>query len=128
MKGKFVFGNPVISLQIEDKRYDLILDTGFDGYLMLSPKIIEDAKFKMIGFADYLNVTGEKVETEVYKGQITFLGKDIEIPIISSDFFNLAGMDLFHKHKIIIHREKGILEINWYLFLHHYKFVKTLAI
>ena len=111
MNGEFVFGNPVISLQIHDKTYGFILDTGFDGHLMLSSEIIKESNFQLIGFADYINATGEKVETEVYKGKINFLDEEIEIPIISGDSFNLAGMDLFHNHKIVIHRSKGILEI-----------------
>lgn len=50
--------------------------------------------------------------TKVYKGKIEFLNEKIEVPVLSTDAdFSLAGMKLFHNCKIIIERNKDIVEV-----------------
>jgi len=35
MKGFFSFGNPIIELPVEGRKIQLLLDTGFNGHIML---------------------------------------------------------------------------------------------
>ena len=42
MKGFFRFGSPVIKLLVERKNIEMLLDTGFNGHIMLPYGIIDE--------------------------------------------------------------------------------------
>lgn len=112
MKGFFIFGSPVIELFIEGRKIQTLLDTGFNGHIMLPHPIINELALDQIGISDYLTASGDDKLTEVYKGKIVFLNEEIEVPILATDAdFSLAGMELFHNCKIIIERNKDVVEI-----------------
>ena len=113
MKGFFRFGSPIIELPIEGRKIELLLDTGFNGHMMLPNEIIKELGLDQIGISDYVTAGGDDKLTKVYIGKLKFLGKEIEIPILSTDAdFALAGMELFHDCKVVIERNKGIVEVN----------------
>ncbi|MBI3027106.1 hypothetical protein HYY70_03255 [Candidatus Woesearchaeota archaeon] len=113
MRGFFKFGSPVIDLSIEGRRIGTLLDTGFNGHIMLPLPIIRELALDKIGISDYLTASGDGKITEVYKGKIIFLNEKIEVPILSTDAdFSLAGMELFHECKIIIERNKDFVEVS----------------
>lgn len=112
MKGYFKFGNPVIELTIEGRKIEMLLDTGFNGHIMLPESIISELALDQIGISDYLTASGDDKLTKVYKGEIEFLGEKIEVPILSTDAdFSLAGMELFHSCRIVVERSKNIVEV-----------------
>ena len=112
MKGFFEFGSPVIELPIEGRKITALLDTGFNGHIMLPDFIISELALDQIGISDYLTASGDYKETKVYKGKIDFLNEKTEVPIISTDSdFSLAGMELFHDCKIILERSKDFVEV-----------------
>lgn len=112
MKGFFIFGSPVIELSIERRKINALLDTGFNGHIMLPHPIIRELALDPIGISDYLTASGDDKLTKVYKGKIAFLNEEIEIPILSTDAdFSLAGMELFRDCKIIIERKKDVVEV-----------------
>ena len=107
MKGFFEFGSPIIELFIEGRKIPALLDTGFNGHIMLPEPIIRELALDQIGVSDYLTASGDNKLTKVYKGCIEFLNEHIEVPILSTDSdFSLAGMELFHGCKITIERKK----------------------
>lgn len=113
MKGFFRFGNPIIELLIEGRKIDMLLDTGFNGHIMLPHHIINELALDQIGVSDYITAGGDDRLTNVYKGKIIFLGLEVEVPILSTDAdFSLAGMELFHDCRIIIERNKDIVEVD----------------
>lgn len=112
MKGFFEFGSPVIELPIEGRRIATLLDTGFNGHIMLPDTVIRELALDQIGVSDYLTASGDDRLTKVYKGKIDFLNGKIEVPVLSMDAdFSLAGMELFHNCKIVIKRSKNIVEV-----------------
>lgn len=112
MKGFFRYGNPIVEIFIEGKKIDMLLDTGFNGYIMLPQTIIKELNLEQIGISDYLTASGEEVISKIYKGKIDFFDKQVEVTILSTDSdFSLAGMELFHECRIIIERYKNIIEI-----------------
>lgn len=112
MKGFFKFGCPAIKLLIEKEEIEVIIDTGFNGHLMLPENTINKLNLKQIGISDYSTASGEEKLTKVYKAKINFFDKEIEIPILSTNAeYSLVGMELFHEHKIVIERQKDIVEI-----------------
>ena len=46
MKGFFKSGSPVIELTIEEKKIEMLLDTGFNGHIMLPQKIINELELE----------------------------------------------------------------------------------
>lgn len=113
MKGFFRFGNPIIELSIEGRKIEMLLDTGFNGHIMLPHNILNELALDQIGVSDYTTASGDDRITNVYKGKIIFLDAEVEVPILSTDAdFSLAGMELFHDCRIIIERNKDIVEVN----------------
>lgn len=112
MKGFFVFGTPALTVMLQNKEVNALLDTGFTGQLMLPEEIIDKLKLEQIGVSDYLMASGEGRVTNVYRGAMQFFNEEKEIIVLSTDAdFSLAGMDLFHDCKIIIERHKGNVEV-----------------
>ena|SRR3989344_1342994 len=112
MRGFFEFENPIIELSIEGRKIEMLLDTGFNGYVMLPNHIINELALDQIGVSDYLTASGDNRLTKVYVGKIEFLDEKIEVPILSTNAnFALAGMELFYNCRIIIEKSKNIVEI-----------------
>jgi len=112
MKGSFQFGNPIIMLLVGKKKLKMLLDTGFNGELMIPQKIIDELHLEQIGISDYVTASGEAEETKVYKCTIDFFGGKKEIAVLGTQApFALAGMELFHECEILIERHKNRVEI-----------------
>src|SRR3989344_922370 len=100
MKGVFRFGLPIIKLSIDGKEVDMLLDTGFNGQLMLPQKLIDKLRLKQIGISDYMTASGEGKLTKVYKGIVNLIDKKMNIVVLSTDAdFSLAGMELLHDYR-----------------------------
>ena len=112
MKGFFQFGSPMIGLVVEGKKIEMLLDTGFNGHLMLPQAEIDELGLEQIGISDYLTASGQSKLTKVYIANIWFFDSKIEAPVLSTDAnFSLAGMELFQNCRIVIERNKKIVEI-----------------
>ena len=113
MRGFFKFGNPVIELAIEGKKVEALLDTGFNGHVMLSSAVIEELGLDQIGISDYLTASGDAKLTKVYVGKMMLFEEEVEVPILSTDAdFSLAGMELFHDCRIVIERNNNVVEVS----------------
>ena len=112
MKGFFEFGSPLIELSIEGRKLNMLLDTGFNGHIMLPDPIIKELGLDQIGNTDYLTASGDGKITKVYVGTIRFFDEEIEVPILETHAdFSLAGIELFNDCRIVIERSKDIVEI-----------------
>ena len=85
MKGFFRFGNPIIQLSVEGRKIQLLLDTGFNGHIMLPASIINELALDQIGVSDYLTASGDDRLTKVYIAKVEFFDEKIEVPILSTD-------------------------------------------
>lgn len=112
LKGFFKYGFPMIGLVVEGKGLDFLLDTGFNGHLMLPKKIIEKMELKEIGYSDYSTASGGNIKTEIFKASINFFGEETEVSVLATDAeFSLAGIELFSNCKIVIEKHSEIVEI-----------------
>lgn len=113
IKGFFKNGSPIIDLMIEGRSLEVMVDTGFNGYLLLPQKLIDDLEFNQIGFSDYKTASGEIRETNVYKYYLNFFDEKLEVIVISTDAdICLAGMELFNSCRILIERCNNFVEIS----------------
>ena len=112
MKGFFEFGSPMLELVVEGKDIEMLLDTGFNGHIMLPQAEIDELGLEQIGISDYLTASGQSKITKVYIAKIGFFDTKVEVPVLSTDAdFSLAGMELFHNCRIVIERNKKIVEV-----------------
>lgn len=112
MKGKFRFGNPFVVLDIENNKVEVMIDTGFNGEIMLPETIIGKLNLKQIGISDYTTASGDAQFTKVYIAKVKLFEKEKEVAVLSTSAdFSLAGMELFHDCKVVIERNKNIVEI-----------------
>ena len=49
MRGFFEFGSPVMELPIDRRKIKMLLDTGFNGHIMLPQSVIEEIGLDQIG-------------------------------------------------------------------------------
>ncbi len=112
MKGFFEFGSPFIEVDVEKRKIKMLLDTGFNGHLMLPSSTIQEIGLDPIGISDYRNASGDVKITKVYLAKILFFDKNIEVPVLSneSDIF-LAGMELFKECRIVIESKHNLVDI-----------------
>jgi clan AA aspartic protease len=88
---------PIIKIDIEESKeqVETILDTGFNGELMLPEKIIESLNLEWCGKEDYLVASGEMITTDVYKGHLNWFGKRCAVEVMgTSAKQGLLGMQL----------------------------------
>ena len=112
MQGFFLFGSPMLKLSIGGRKIEMLLDTGFNGHLMLPQTIIDELALDQIGISDYVTASGEEAITKVYKAILNFFNEHIEVPVLSTHSdFSLVGMELFHDCKITIQKHKGLLKV-----------------
>ncbi len=110
MLGRFELGLPVIDLDIGGLPVTVILDTGFNGELLLPEKIIGNLTLQLIGTVPYLAVDGKLRSTSAYTGAVLLNNVLREVEIISTDSnFALAGMRLFKDSKITIEKRKELV-------------------
>lgn len=112
LKGFFKFGNPFIELSVEGRKIEALLDTGFNGHVMLPRAVIEELGLEQIGISDYLTASGDAKLTKVHVGKIMLLDEEIEVPILSTAAnFSLVGMGLFHDCRIVIDGSSNVVEV-----------------
>ena len=113
IQGYFRFDYPIIDLELDNNKISLILDTGFNGEIMLPIKIIELLELPPIGFMAYRTADGKRNMAQVYTALINIMDKIERVPVIATEsHFSLAGIKLFKDCKIILEKNKNIVEIS----------------
>ncbi len=58
MKTRYLFGLPFASVTIDSSNIEFLVDTGFNGALMLPKELVEKLNLKRIGFTKYTMADG----------------------------------------------------------------------
>ena len=69
------------------KQFDAIIDTGFNGFISIPHKIIEQTSWQFIGYEAYELASGETIKDKVFLGDIVF-SKTIKYTYILSNKTN----------------------------------------
>ena len=106
---------PVIKLDLGGLDIEVLVDTGFDGSLIVPTKLAEGLDLKFEGPEEFLSVTGEIVSAFAHSMEIDWLGKRIRIPVATSPEVNeaLLGGRLLKDSRLTIdygHRSVTITE------------------
>ncbi|MBI4231506.1 MAG: hypothetical protein HY608_11775 [Planctomycetes bacterium] len=104
-RGYFRGGSPHVRLQVAglSDTVEILIDTGFDGDLMLPSDLVERLGCTRLGFVQGRTASGESIVLSVYEGIVEWLGRSESIDIYSSDGKTaLAGMGLLSRGRLIV--------------------------
>lgn len=112
MNTGYLFGLPYAAIMVNSQEIDVLIDTGFNGWLMLPSPLIERLRLENIGPTEYVMADGTTSETELYSAEVEWLGERKEITVVaSSSDFALLGMELLYGAKIQMRPAKNVLTI-----------------
>ena len=112
MKPRYLLNFPLASILINNEEIEAIVDTGFNGSLMISEEDIEKFNFPKLGTTPYMMADGSFSKGTIYLGEITWLNQKIKVPIIVSESdFPLIGMDLLKYAKTLLIPSQNVLSI-----------------
>ena len=113
IRGSFEDGMPYIPLRVEGKEFNALVDTGYDGFVMLSRTEIVKLGLSKLGKTVYHTADGQFHEGIVYKGKIEWFGIIKYIAIDSTDGeFILVGMKLLYPLRLVMEPSKQFLVVS----------------
>ncbi len=115
IKGWFNEGKPMIDIYLEGTKepIEVLVDTGFNGELMLTKEKIKELSLSFIGDDEYMTASGDIVPTTVHIGIIRWFGRTRKIAVLAtSGKANLIGMELLHFYGLDIARFQNRLVIS----------------
>ena len=112
MKTRYLFGLPFVSIDFYGKETEFIMDTGFNGDLMLPKSTVEDLQLMSMGFVQYEMADGTYADAEIYAADMAWLGTQRRVGVVAVDTdLMLLGMELLQDCKLILEPRKDILSI-----------------
>ena len=102
----------LISVDVMDgegrpRSLDVILDTGFTGYLSLPRESINQLGLSSIGQRTFELASGELFEFQVYLGSVSWHGRPSDVLILESDSVPLLGMTLLWGSRVTMDALNG---------------------
>ena len=87
-----------------DQKERSVVDTGFNGFISLSIRLLETLGWKHIGYERYEIATGETVRQRVYIGRVRFMDREQEVTAVASGAKDaLIGTRLLDVNQCILH-------------------------
>lgn len=106
---------PVIRLNVGSFSIEVLVDTGFDGSLIIPTQMASGLALKFEGFEEFHSVTGQMFVASSYSIEIDWLGRRIKVPVATSSEVSeaLLGSHLLKNCRLTIdygHRNIVIVE------------------
>lgn len=103
LRGRIVDGAPVVYASVRNRRLclarrgeiPLIVDTGFDGTMVLPASVIHRLRCEFIGVDTFTLATGVNVELPMYLGAVQIASRRITTLFVVGDA--LIGMELLRR-------------------------------
>ncbi len=112
IKTRYLFGLPLITLVVNSIEVEAILDTGFNGSLLLPLAKIKELDLPAVGFTEYILANGELSEAEIFTAEVVWLtGKRYVLVVGVETDLPLIGMRLLAEAKTILEPHQGILTV-----------------
>lgn len=84
------YGEPVLRLDLGSSAIEVLIDTGFDGSLIVPSEVADGIEQVFEGFEEFHSVTGHIFVAAAYSMEINWLGQRTKVPIASSSEVNEA--------------------------------------
>jgi len=75
---------PVVELDVGSARVELLVDTGFNGSLIIPSQIANQLNLRFEGPEEFQSVTGEMFLADAYSVEVDWLGNRIRVPVAAS--------------------------------------------
>ena len=90
---------PVIAVDVQDRdgvfhSLEVVLDTGFTGYLVFSSVIIQQLRLTYRGRRSVILATGEQSTVDAYAALVSWHGRARNVLVMESSSESLIGMSL----------------------------------
>lgn len=89
------------------RRVEVVIDTGFNGDLMLPAGEIRRLGYPYVGTVDAELADGATVETEYFAGRLVWHGRPREANVLAADGDPLVGMGLLSGSRLTVEAEPG---------------------
>jgi len=96
---------PVVKLGIGSSRLELLVDTGFNGSLIIPSQIANRLDLRFEGPEEFQSVTGEVFLADAYSVEVDWLGDRIRVAVAASKHVNEAilGGNMLKDCRLMIH-------------------------
>ena len=111
--GFFEDGMPYIPINVAAELFHALLDTGYEGFVMLSGEAIARLGLKELGKTLYQTADGQIHEGRVYLGKTAWLGASRDVALDSTDGdFSLVGMKLLRSSLLVMDPSRELLTVS----------------
>lgn len=91
----------------QEHERDVIVDTGFNGWLTLPPDFITALGLRWQRFGRAILADGSETVFNIYEGTILWDGQPIPIPVDEADAEPLVGMSLLYGYELVVQAVDG---------------------
>ena len=91
----------IVGLNRREKT-QVVIDTGFDGYLTLPGDLISRLGLRQAGRRHAILGDGNIVALEVYRAKVLWHDEEREVPVLRTDGGPLVGMALLEGNRVIL--------------------------
>lgn len=88
-------------------RSEAVIDTGYNGFLTLSPALIEDLGLAFAGTARAALGDGSEVAAELYLAALTWQEQVREVLVLAAEGGTLLGMAMLAGSRVVLEVEEG---------------------
>ena len=96
----------VIELEViglaQRAKIEVVLDTGFTGYLMLPSDLINHLRLQLIGTRNVILGDGSNVTLDLYRAKVLWHNAERIVYVLRSDAELLVGMSLLHGSRVTL--------------------------
>ena len=111
-KTRYLFGFPFATIVIGSDEIECMIDTGFDGALMLPTRIVRKFGFQKTATAECILADGTISFTELFEADIVWLEQKRKTRIIAMNTdFALIGMKLLADARTTLQPAQDILTV-----------------
>ena len=100
-------GLTLIGDEGQQVRVQAVIDTGFDGWLLLPRTIIEELRYAWLGRNDTVLADGSATSLNAYEGYVVWDRRRRTIYVHEADSTPLVGMGLLKDHELNIQVRNG---------------------
>ena len=103
---------PVVTLEVQEpsgqvQEIDAVVDTGFNGYLILPPGLVTDLGLPLVGTGSGVLADGSVVRFDIHYCTLLWNGRQRLVRVNVADTTPLVGMRMLDSHSLYVEIEDG---------------------
>lgn len=112
MKTRYLFGLPFATFTLYQKEMEFLIDTGFNGAILIPKESIRELKLEPLAVTQYALANGSIATARIYEAELDWFGSKRKVAAISGDSdFTLLGMELLKDAKATLIPSRNLLSL-----------------